>query len=430
MKNLVLIVSFVLFSLPVMADMGRYNNELPSCEELGYAKHTTTSTQALYCPFDNTYSVNIDSMYRGFVERSQLEADYAEYLTDGKTLETFCELEIRTQGEGEYARTLYRCKECKSSTFEAGLCVEFCDVTKFPYSSRPEDLYGQVIECKDNNGTRYAYSECNNGWLADGPRCVMTIADRFYYPYLYKPDGNRGTIDTFKSATNVYYGYKKDTCNSGYSFISKNANVHIGLCIKKCEISNCRQVSETDGVKNYKCDIPDDCVVGDTITYGGTKIGMLLHKATGENDKNLVLGAIIRKQFGMEGYHLTGLGDIDGKLNTKKIIKFCEANNLSCPAAEHCYNYSVSGVTEPALSQGQWFLPAKDEAYYVFDTNMYITAIVNGYNLPFNTDNSNLVLVSKSQNTVRTYGWRLFDYSYSAQLAKNASAYVYPMLAI
>ena len=156
---------FILFSSTAASGMKRYNNELPSCEELGYVKHTTISTQALYCPFDNTYSVNIDSMYRGFVEKSQLEADYVEYLTDGKTLETFCELETRTQGEGEYARTLYRCKKCKTSAFEAGLCVEFCDVTKFPYSSRPEDLYGQVIECNDNNGTRYAYSECITvGW--------------------------------------------------------------------------------------------------------------------------------------------------------------------------------------------------------------------------------------------------------------------------
>ena len=130
MKKFILVfVVGVLFSSLAMAQMSRFNNVLPSCEELGYVRHKEVSTQAIFCPFDNEYSVNIDNNYRGYVEKEQLEADYAAY---GKP-EDFCVLEEVVQGEGNSARTLYRCKECKTLAFEAGLCVEYCDVKNLKY---------------------------------------------------------------------------------------------------------------------------------------------------------------------------------------------------------------------------------------------------------------------------------------------------------
>jgi len=422
MKKFILVfVVGVLFSSLAMAQMSRFNNVLPSCEELGYVRHKEVSTQAIFCPFDNEYSVNIDNNYRGYVEKEQLEADYAAY---GKP-EDFCVLEEVVQGEGNSARTLYRCKECKTLAFEAGLCVEYCDVKKFPYSSKPEELYGQVIECKDSNGVRYAYSFCNNGWKADGARCVMTIADRNYYPYFNEPDKKRGDLDVFKSATNLYYGYKRDTCSNGYSFVARDASYNTGLCVKNCEISNCREVSETEGIKNYKCDFSDDCIVGDNVLYNGIKIGMLLHRAKSSSESNLVVASKASKAFGMYGGHLDLPYDT-GKSNTKKIVEYCSANGFSCPAAEYCYNYSINEITEPALAKGQWFLPSKEEARNLIDNDMYVVAIYNQYSLPV----YGFIVTSNSSTIYRPLVWSTSNFVYTNEANKDTAYSVFPMLAI
>ena len=403
----------------------RYNNALPTCEELGYAKHDVTpKSQALFCPFDNSYSVIMDSTYRGFIEKSQLDADYAAY---GKP-EDFCELETRTQGEGSSKHTLYRCKKCKTLTYEAGLCVEFCDVKKFPYSTRPEDLYGTVIECRDNNGSRYAYTSCNNGWKMDanGVRCDMEVADRYGYPYLSEPDKERGVYTNVKSATNLYYAYKKDSCNSGYEFKNYNDGYETGICVKTCAISNCRLDStDTNGIQNYKCDIPEDCQVGDDVTYNGTKVGMLWHKADATINRNLIVGTAADKIFGLSGYNSGNPSYDNGKLNTKKILEFCNSKSLSCPAAEYCNNYSISGVSAPAFAKGQWYLGSKDELAYVFGAKyMYIYAVKNRYQV------NQRYLATSNQNSIdRYFIWTGSSFTFDVAGKINATT-VYPMLSI
>ena len=406
----------------------RYNNALPTCEELGYAKHDVTpKSQALFCPFDNSYSVIMDSTYRGFVEKSQLDADYAAY---GKP-EDFCELETRTQGEGSSKHTLYRCKKCKTLTYEAGLCVEFCDVKKFPYSSRPEDLYGTVIECRDNNGSRYAYTSCNNGWKMDanGVRCDMEVADRYGYPYLSEPDKERGVYTNVKSATNLYYAYKKDSCNSGYEFKNYNDSYETGICVKTCAISNCRLDStDTNGLQNYKCDIPEDCTEGDSVYFNNVLIGMLWHKADSRIDRNLIVGPSVYRKFGMQGYHFNSPSYDNGKLNTKKILEFCNANNVACPAVEYCLNYSVSGVTEPALAKGQWYLGSRDELSSVFDMNlMYVYAILKGYDI-----GGVGIMTSHSCSFDRASRWVASQNFWWVcwGTGKSDNAYMFPMLSI
>ncbi len=404
----------------------RYNNALPTCEELGYAKHDVTpKSQALFCPFDNSYSVIMDSTYRGFVEKSQLDADYAAY---GKP-EDFCELETRTQGEGSSKHTLYRCKKCKTLTYEAGLCVEFCDVKKFPYSTRPEDLYGTVIECRDNNGSRYAYTSCNNGWKMDanGVRCDMEVADRYGYPYSSEPDKNRGTVVSVKSATNIYYGYKKDSCNSGYEFKNYNDGYETGICVKTCAISNCRLDStDTNGIQNYKCDISENCQVGDDVTYNGTKVGMLWHKADASINRNLIVGTALAKIFGMYGFNFESPSYINGKLNTQKISEFCKSNSLSCPAVEYCLNYAVGGVSAPAFAKGQWYLGSRDELSYVFGSKEeYVFAIKEMYNIY-----DKWVLTSHSGSDSRVYVWSSLDFNWNLEYSKEGGGTCYPMLSI
>ena len=404
----------------------RYNNALPTCEELGYAKHDVTpKSQALFCPFDNSYSVIMDSTYRGFVEKSQLDADYAAY---GKP-EDFCELETRTQGEGSSKHTLYRCKKCKTLTYEAGLCVEFCDVKKFPYSSRPEDLYGTVIECRDNNGSRYAYTSCNNGWKMDanGVRCDMEVADRYGYPYLSEPDKERGVYTNVKSATNLYYAYKKDSCNSGSEFKNYNDSYETGICVKTCAISNCRLTStDTNGIQNYKCDIPDDCQVGDDVTYNGTKVGMLWHKADANINRNLIVGTSANKTFGLSGYNSGNPSYDNGKLNTKKILEFCNANNLECDAAKYCNNYSVNGVTAPAFAKGQWYLGSRDELSNIFNAKyMYVLAVKSRYDF-----NNVYIWTSNQETTVRAIIWGGGSTFGCYGNSKSFSCTTYPMLSI
>ena len=403
----------------------RYNNTLPTCEELGYTKHSVTpSSQALFCPFDNSYSVIIDSTYRGFVEKSQLDADYAAY---GKP-EDFCELETRTQGEGNSKRTLYRCKRCKTLTYEAGLCVEFCDVKKFPYSTRPEDLYGTVIECRDNNGSRYAYTSCNNGWKMDanGVRCDMEVADRYGYPYLSEPSQERGVYTNVKSATNLYYAYKKDSCNSGYEFKNFNDGYETGICVKTCAINNCRLAStDSNGIQNYKCDIPNDCQVGDDVTYNGTKVGMLWHKADATINRNLIIGTSANKTFGLSGYDSGNPSYDNGKLNTQKILEFCNTNNLECDAAKYCNNYSVSDVSAPAFAKGQWYLGSRDELSNIFNAKyMHVLAVKNRYQV-----NNLYVWTSNQESTVRATLWS-GAYFRAVDSGKSNNAIVYPMLSI
>ena len=403
----------------------RYNNILPTCEELGYTKHSVTpSSQALFCPFDNSYSVIMDSTYRGFVEKSQLDADYAAY---GKP-EDFCELETRTQGEGNSKRTLYRCKRCKTLTYEAGLCVEFCDVKKFPYSTRPEDLYGTVIECRDNNGSRYAYTSCNNGWKMDanGVRCDMEVADRYGYPYLSEPSQERGVYTNVKSATNLYYAYKKDSCNSGYEFKNFNDGYETGICVKTCAISNCRLDStDTNGIQNYKCDIPNDCQVGDDVSYNGITIGMLWHKADATINRNLIVGTASNKAFGLSGYDSGNPSYNNGKLNTKKILEFCNTNNLECDAAKYCNNYSVSGVSAPAFAKGQWYLGSRDELSNIFSAkHMYVLAVSRHYN-----PSDGGVWTSNQAGTVRAILYRGSEFVTSEQ-SKSSHYTTYPMLSI
>ena len=406
----------------------RYNNALPTCEELGYAKHDVTpKSQALFCPFDNSYSVIMDSTYRGFVEKSQLDADYAAY---GKP-EDFCELETRTQGEGSSKHTLYRCKKCKTLTYEAGLCVEFCDVKKFPYSSRPEDLYGTVIECRDNNGSRYAYTSCNNGWKMDvnGVRCDMETADRDAYPYSSEPDKNRGTVVSVKSATNIYYGYKKDSCNSGYEFRSYNNMSETGICVKNCAISNCRLTStDTNGIQNYKCDIPDDCTEGDKVSFNNIELGFLLHKAKTSTDKNLILSPTTQsRQWGGYGTWLGFTTKSNGKYNTKKLVEYAQSQGVAYPAAQYAYEYSISGITEPALAKGQWYLPSLNELAYIVAID-YCYLYNNYQQFPYSSWPH--LWSSTESEYVRAYYTDFSSYNMDYQGAKGNNLRIYPMLSI
>ena len=61
---------------------------------------------------------------------------------------------------------------------------------------------------------------------------------------------------------------------------------------------------------------------------------------------------------------LVGLGDWQGKNNTKIILEYCSKSGYSCPAAEYANNYTTSGTVA-----GDWYLPAIGEvnAIYVYN---------------------------------------------------------------
>ena len=430
MKKYGLILAVIMsFVYPATgAQMSRYNNDLPSCLALGYAVHDETCAAPLYCPFDTAYSICVDKNCRGFVEKSVLDADYATYGAP----EDLCELETCVVGAGTtQARTLYRCRQCKTSAFEAGLCVDYCDRTKFPYSQRPEDLYGQVIQCTDNNGTFYAYASCNNGWVANGVRCEIGSVDRYGYPYEDEPDSHLGNIDVIKAATNFYYGYIKDTCAENAEFFRVTSDYDTGICVKECTLSNCRKVGTEDGIDDYKCDLSDDCVVGDKVMFDGKEIGNLLYKAATAEEHSVVVGANRNLVFGLQGIKISGLSSTNGRLNTKILAEYCATNGVSCPAATYCYNYSVSGVTEPALAQGQWFLGSNlnIRKFFLDSRSAFVLMILRGFKA---TTSSNYIMSSYAPNEFNLYYGNMadFDMHEGGTLRPSTALKVFPLLAI
>lgn len=414
MKRLCFLSCCALLIFPIrMAGAARYNNTLPSCESLGYVKYTSSCVQPVFCPFDTLYAACVSERCRGFVSKEEFDAENGDR----------CEVETCIKGEGNDTRTLYRCKECRGA-FQAGRCLTECNIADFPYSSPPPDLYGTYLSCKDTTGTHYGYTSCYNGWEKKGARCEMIIADRNAYPYPeIETYESRGISKSFQSATNTYYGFS--SCNSGYNLKTYGA-LTTGICVKQCELSNCREVGEVEGIKDYKCDMPSECISGDTITFQGKEIGMLLHKAESSEDHNLIIGTKVNKIFGMYGGHLD-LSDDDGKRNTAKILEYCRNRGFDCPAVQYCSDYSVSGVTEPALAKGQWFLPSRDEMRYLVNQNvMNIFGVYFQYSIP----GSGYVITASSYSIYRIYCFNLWNLNVSIDCNKTYNYNVFPMLSV
>ena len=86
--------------------------------------------------------------------------------------------------------------------------------------------------------------------------------------------------------------------------------------------------------------------------------------------------------YDIEGLENCGVGDapvscgIDGKYNTKTIVEFGKANDLSFPAAEGCYNSTFGG-----LPQGSWWLPSARELRLLSQHHDTIVAAASKYNV-------------------------------------------------
>lgn len=123
------------------------------------------------------------------------------------------------------------------------------------------------------------------------------------------------------------------------------------------------------------------CSSPDNLVKGKTAIAVVVDPKI-----NLAMGLDIQKELvwaeekvqipGLTSYGQAPLNDFSGKYNTKIIVDYCKANQISCPAAEFAYNYSTPG-TKP----GDWHLPAAGELQATQVYNIIETSLdkVGGY---------------------------------------------------
>ena len=186
--------------------------------------------------------------------------------------------------------------------------------------------------------------------------------------------------------------------------------------------------TDTNGIQNYKCDIPEDCTEGDKVSFNNIELGFLLHKAKTSTDKNLILSPTTQShQWGGYGTWLGFTTQSNGKYNTKKLVEYAQSQGIAYPAAQYAYEYSISGITEPALAKGQWYLPSLNELAYIVAID-YCYLYNNYQQFPYS---SNTDIYSSSESmSVRAFHTQFYGFQMETTKGKNDSLRIYPMLSI
>ena len=432
------------------------------CESLGYTvdfdECLAQKAMPLLCPF---YSVNnkkvacIINSCRGYPLK---ESDFSQMMSDGQPLsahidgtfvpeqtESAAALGCRAGWE-KSGGTLkevwyYKIKKCKdSSRFQNDKCDVGCDkVNKYPYSSHPGDLAGEVDNCVDKDGTWFGYKSCNDGWYLSNGRCELSECEIVNYPYISDPnqDEVRGTTTTCRIGGSVYYRF--ESCNSGFTLAG-------GVCAKTCNvnISGCRKNTKTitfeANGKNYqqqyydwKCDFSTPlCKVGDYAAINDKIVGIIFHLPESENDKTMIVantswtGAVFAQGEAASFDTPIAWNGEDGK-NNINIIKVVQQAypSYSYPAFEHCYNYAPSngscGIGQDNFCTiGEWFLPNLTEIKQIY---------VNRYIL-YNVTNSWLYLSGSKGTSYEgsAISWYLYDWLGGGWgHPKNQGLYIIPI---
>ncbi len=397
------------------------------CESLGYTvdfdECLAQKAMPLLCPF---YSVNnkkvacIINSCRGYPLK---ESDFAQTMSDGQPLsahidgtfvpeqtESAAALGCRAGWE-KSGGTLkevwyYKIKKCKdSSRFQNDKCDVGCDkVNKYPYSSHPGDLAGEVDNCVDKDGTWFGYKSCNDGWYLSSGRCELSSCEIKDYPYMGNPnqEEDRGLTKTCKIGGNTYYRYtgvdsqgnaltSGGCSNKGYTLVN-------AVCAKNCEIGDCmnesKEVSYTAGdgtvykrkYNEWSCKTKTaNCRVGDYAVIDGQQIGIIFHLPDSKLNKTLVAADSYKNDVTwgddeaaandtpIENKNSeSAQKDYNGKYYTNVLWTFKQSNlRYSFPSAEYCINYSPDNCPHKMCQKGEWYLPTLGEVVLLYK-NRYI----------------------------------------------------------
>ncbi len=172
--------------------------------------------------------------------------------------------------------------------------------------------------------------------------------------------------------------YKSCTCIEGSEEID-------GKC--------CSAICE-EGTILYSDGTCNTCVLADK-----TAIGVVAYANKGSGRLVTALEAPSVK-WSSNSVNIANLNNSDGKNNTQLIVDYYGTSVASTTAAVKCYNYTTTGT-----SVGQWYLPAKDELFNIWD-NIY-------------TINGVLTELGKTNLGVNSYHWT------STQNGSSQAYYVY-----
>ena len=444
----------------------------PDCETLGYTQDVGACKAAgglpLYCPYATVKSqkcICLSKSCRGYPLLKNAGGEGYYYLSDNGekvaampskgNFDDYVDgaLEACVTGTQAESVTYYRIAKCKSNaTYQNNICDEGCDtVNVYPFTVHPGTLPGKVRSCVNAEGEYWGYESCNDGWSLSNGRCLFNDCDVVTYPYIVNPNTaqNRGAILSCFIGSNAYYKYSdkdKDgnVLNSGTcaqnGFTQANS-----VCYDTCEINvaKCTKTAK-DGYVKWRCPLAKStCRVGDYATINGTKIGVIVHLPSADDDRTLV---IADKQYNkawqignsedlkdLPNVPNRGMDDAlnisdsnNGQYYTALIMAYKQAHpEVSLPLAETVNSYVPEVCISVEMCQkGQWFLPVLGELQYMF-ANRYIlhnvlgdTALLNGR-------------FSTASETSYRFVWNINfnDGTMQNNYGKNVGSYMYPMLA-
>ena len=114
--------------------------------------------------------------------------------------------------------------------------------------------------------------------------------------------------------------------------------------------------------------------------------------------------------------------DLDGKTNTKTLVEFSSANQMSFPAASYAYSYTTQGT-----STRDWYLPAGAELQLIFNEKEKLNETLSALGAQI-LENS--YFWSSSEYATK-YAWRLYfgtSTSTWQYVSKNTQCLVRPVL--
>ncbi len=404
------------------------------CESLGYTvdfdECLAQKAMPLLCPF---YSVNnkkvacIINSCRGYPLK---ESDFAQTMSDGQPLSAHIDGDFVPE-QTESAAALgcragweksggtlkevwyYKIKKCKdSSRFQNDKCDVGCDkVNKYPYSSHPGDLAGEVDNCVDKDGTWFGYKSCNDGWYLSSGRCELSSCEIKDYPYMGNPnlEEDRGLTKTCKIGGNTYYRYtgvdsqgnaltNGGCSNKGYTLVN-------AVCAKNCEIGDCvnevKEVSYTadDGTvykrkyNEWSCKTKTaNCRVGDYAVIDGQQIGIIFHLPDAKLNKTLVAANRPWAYFSWSADAAQAIdtplanpgankNDFEGKYRTNWIINFARSNaNYKYPAFTSAITYEPANCNHSICKAGEWYLFSIGEAELLYENKYLMYNLAHGSN--------------------------------------------------
>lgn len=436
-----------------------FAEDKPSCASLGYTTDSRSCVDRggspLMCPYSilndtdatNTDCICLSKSCRGYPLFKVDDKYYYLPPTGGNPVEAIPsvgtiegnidgEMESCTVGLGNDAHTYYRVPKCKEGfLYQNNICDEGCDtINTYPFETHPGNLAGEVQICKDEKGEHYGYIECNDGWKLSNGRCNLNSCDIKEYPYMSNPNDeeHRGEVESCKIGGNAYYKYS--SCIDGFE--PKGS-----VCVSTCEITNCSYTTATEGHREWTCKLNNPkCRIGDTAVYDGINIGTIFHLPDAEDNRVHVMGIAKNIRWGIGEASTTFIDNLletyiyEGKKNTKIIDNFRIAQNWnkggvnSFPAVEYCLDYNVNCVEDTMCAVGEWYLPAYNELYAMYNSRFFLHNIHIGSDVEFFSNNKGVYLWSSTggkATTVYIVGMHNGILSYNL---KQSSGWMFPIL--